>query len=250
MSGGARNERRHKQAAAQARLAAAGITVPPSKLEANRIPLIVTGAVVAIAVMAAVVGYVLWTRPVTPTYGAVAGADGVVTAGRGPVAVDLYEDFLCPGCRALDERDGNALTTALNDGKVTVRFHMLGFLDSRTNPPGYSTRAADASLCAAAAGIYGPYRQKLFADQPAEGSAGLTDDQLVAFGTELGATGDFAGCVKGSTHDAAIASATEAARASAPLKTNGTFGTPTIVVGGTRADLNDADWLTRAIGGR
>lgn len=250
MSGGARNEKRRQQEARAARLAAAGITVPESKYAKNRVPVIAAVVVLVLVVVVAGGLFYLNNRPVTPTFTATASG-AVVTAGSGPVVVDLYEDYLCPGCLALEKRDGNAIVTALNDGRITVKYHMLGLLDARTKPAGYSTRAADAALCAASAGIYGSYHKKLFDEQPAENSAGLTDDQLIAFGTELGAGGDFATCVKGTTNDAAITKETDAATGSAALENEaGVFGTPTVAIGGKRVDINNSAWLDDALAGK
>jgi protein-disulfide isomerase len=248
MSGGERNAKRRQQAEREARLAAAGIRVPQSPLQKNRTPMIAAAVVIALVVVVAGGWYYLTSRPVTPTFPATASG-AVVTAGTGPVVIDVYEDFLCPGCLALEERDGNKIIGALNDGKLTVKYHMLGLLDARTKPAGYSTRAADASLCAAAAGIYGRYHQKLFSVQPAENSAGLTDDQLVSYGTELGAGGDFATCVKGTTHDSAIKKETDAAESSAALKNQGSFGTPAVAKDGKRIDINASGWLDTVLAG-
>lgn len=251
MSGGARNEKRRQQEARAARLAAAGITVPErKKTNTNRVPLIAAAVVLVLVVVVAGGWYYLNGRAATPTFTATASG-AVVTAGSGPVVIDVYEDFLCPGCLALEKRDGNKIISALNDGRITVKYHMLGLLDARTKPAGYSTRAADASLCAAAAGIYGAYHQKLFAEQPAEGSAGLTDDQLVTFGTALGAGGDFGTCVKGTSNDAAIKKETTSATGSAALKNEqGAFGTPTVAIGGKRVDINSSSWLDDALAGK
>ena len=113
----------------------------------------------------------------------------MVTAGQpaAPVTIDVYEDFLCPFCERFETRNGDALTAALNEGKVKVNYHALNILDARTTPPGYSTLAANAALCAVPAGIWPAFHARLFAEQPAEGSAGLTAAQLSAIGTELGA---------------------------------------------------------------
>lgn len=249
MSGGERNAKRRQQAEREARLAAAGIRVPQSSVQKNRVPMIAAGVVIALVVVVAAGWYYLSSRPVTPTYTASASG-AVVTAGTGPVVIDVYEDFLCPGCLALEKRDGNKIISALNDGKLTVKYHMLGLLDGRTKPAGYSTRAADASLCAAAAGIYGAYHQKLFSVQPAENSAGLTDDQLVSYGTELGAGGDFATCVKGTTHDSAVKKETDAAESNDALKNQGAFGTPTVAKDGKRIDINASGWLDTVLAGK
>jgi protein-disulfide isomerase len=246
MGGASRNDKRRKQEAAERRLAAAGIRVPQKR---NRTPMIVVAVVLVAAVV--VGGALLVARAlgseVEPTYTATAER-AVVTAGSGPVVIDLYGDYLCPACERFEERYGNEITTALNDGKITVRFHTIAILDEQSNPAGYSTRAGNAALCAVPAGIFPRYHKKLFDEQPAEGSAGLSNDELIAFGAELGAQGDFAGCVQGDTHLDAIAKETEAARKDPALKTNDRFGTPTVAIGGKKVDLNDPSWLQTALG--
>ena len=246
MGGASRNEKRRKQEEAERRLAAAGIRVPQKR---NRTPVVVVAVVIVVAV---VVGAALLVAralggDVEPTY--TAKADGaVVTAGTGPVVIDLYEDYLCPSCERFETRYGSEVTTALNEGKISVRFHTIAILDEQSNPAGYSTRAGNAALCAVPAGIFPRYHKKLFDEQPAEGSAGLTNDQLVAFGTELGAQGDFAACVQGNTNLDAMAAETKKATSDTALQTNGRFGTPTVAVGGKKIDLNDTSWLQNAIG--
>jgi protein-disulfide isomerase len=246
MGGASRYDKRRKQARADARLAAAGIKAPKRSG-------LTTVLVAIVAVAAVLVGVGVYfaraSRDVEPTYTAtVSGA--VVTAGTGPVVVDVYEDFLCPVCERFEQRYGNELTTALNEGKVTAKFHTIAILDDKSNPAGYSSRAANAALCAVPAGIYPQYHKKLFAEQPAEGSAGLSDDQLIAFGTDLGAKGDFAGCVRKGTHAAVVRSETATAVKSPSLQTNGSFGTPTVARDGKRIDMSDASWLKNAIAGK
>jgi protein-disulfide isomerase len=245
MGGASRSEKKRRQAEASRRLAAAGIRVPPKR---NRTPLIVVAVVLVVAVIvgATVLLNQASSTNVTPTYTATA-TGAVVTAGTGPITIDTYEDFLCPQCERFEQRYGNDITNALNSGQITVRFHTIAILDQSTNPPGYSTRAANAALCAAPAGIYPTFREKLFAEQPAEGSAGLTNDQLIAFGTQLGATGDFAGCVNGAANAPAVTAETNAAAADPALQTDGQFGTPTVAIKGAKVDLNNTNWLKDAI---
>ncbi len=248
MGGASRNDKRRRQQDAAERLAAAGIQVPP-KQGPNRTTIIVA-AVLAVVVAAGLAVYFLRGSGTSaaPTYTASKSA-AVVTVGSGPVVVDVYEDFLCPICERFEERYGTDMATAINANQITVRYHPIAILDERTTPEGYSTRAANAALCAVDAGIFPAYHQKLFEAQPAEGSAGLTDDELVAIGTDLKAQGDFAGCVNGSTNTSAVAAETEKAAATPALQTDGQFGTPTVAIGGKKIDLNDSDWLQNAING-
>jgi protein-disulfide isomerase len=183
---------------------------------------------------------------VAPTYTATQSG-AVVTVGSGPVVVDVYEDYLCPICERFEERYGSDLTAALNANQITVRYHSIAILDSRTTPKGYSTRAANAALCSVQAGVFPAYHAKLFASQPAEGSAGLTDAELVAFGTELKAQGDFAGCVNGATNASAVGAETDKATTTPALQTDGQFGTPTVALAGKKVDINNTSWLKDAI---
>jgi protein-disulfide isomerase len=250
MGGAARNEKRRKQDEAARKLAAAGIKVE-RKSGPNRTVIIMVAVVVVFAL--AVGGFIFWQRS-SSSAGDVAASypvtvsGAVVTAGTGPVVVETYEDFLCPQCERFETRYRDEIKTALNENKITVKYHTISILDRATEPQGYSTRAANAALCAAAANIYPGYHDKLFTEQPAEGSSGLTDEQLIAFGTELGAGAEFGTCVTGGTNSAAVAAETDKAAADPALQTDGSFGTPTVVVNGQKIDLNDTSWLQTAIG--
>jgi protein-disulfide isomerase len=228
--------------------------VPGSGRKDNRVKvgIIVATVIVAVFVAAFILVNRPWgsTQPVAATYPV--AVDGVVVAAgqpTAPVTVDVYEDFLCPFCERFETRNRDALTTALNEGRVKVNYHALNILDARTTPPGYSTLAANAALCAVPAGIWPAYHERLFAEQPAEGSAGLTAAQLSAFGTELGAGPGFTQCVEANGNAAAITAATEAASANPALQTDGQFGTPTIAVDGRKIDVSDSDWLQTALAG-
>ncbi|WP_214368323.1 DsbA family protein [Pseudonocardia sp. H11422] len=252
MGGASRSEKQRRQQAAAQRLAAAGITPKKPGPAGNRTALIVVGAVVAIAVVVGLV--VAMTRgsgstPVAANY-PVATSGTIVTAGqaRAPVTVDVYEDYLCSQCERFENAYGDEITTALNEGKIKVNYHATAILDDRTTPPGYSTLAANAGLCAANAGIFPAFHKQLYDEQPSLGSAGFTAAELVAKGNALGAAPGFEQCVTANGNAAAIAAATEAAANTPGLTTDGRFGTPTVAIGGHKVDLNDGDWLTGAIG--
>jgi len=253
VGGASRNERRRRQEAAAPKPSVD--RVPGSGRKDNRVKVGIIVAVVIVVVFATI--FVVLNRPWGSSTQATAASypvavDGVVvTAGQAsaPVTVDVYEDFLCPFCERFETRNADALTAALNEGKVKVNYHALNILDARTTPPGYSTLAANAALCAVPAGIWPAYHARLFAEQPAEGSAGLTAAQLSNIGTELGAGSAFTQCVEGNGNAAAITAATEAASANPALQTDGQFGTPTIAVGGHKIDVSDSDWLQAVLAG-
>ncbi|MEJ8278536.1 DsbA family protein [Pseudonocardia spirodelae] len=240
---------RERREAAQARLQAAGITPPRTSGGTGRI--LAIGAVVLVLALATGV-YVLWEnyRSETAATYAVARDGVVVRAGdqAAPVTVDVYEDYLCPTCKQFENYYASDLTAAVNAKKAKVDYHHIVILDERSTPPGYSTRAANAALCAADAGIFPEYHARLYADQPAEGSAGKSVQELIALGTELKATGDFAGCVTRQANSQAIADATKAAVADPAVSPGGRFGTPTVLVNGVKMDLSNGDWLSRVTG--
>jgi protein-disulfide isomerase len=255
VGGASRNERRRRQEAAAAARKPAIDRVPGSGRQDNRVKVGIIVAVVVVAVIATT--FVLLNRPwgssaqpVAATYPV--AVDGVVVAAgqpTAPVTIDVYEDFLCPFCERFETRNRDALTTALNEGRVKVNFHALNILDARTTPPGYSTLAANAALCAVPTGIWPAFHERLFAEQPAEGSAGLTAAQLSAIGTELGAGPAFTQCVESNGNAAAITAATETVATNPALQTDGQFGTPTVAVGGRKIDVSDSDWLQTALAG-
>jgi protein-disulfide isomerase len=173
----------------------------------------------------------------------------VVVAGKAaPSTVDVYEDFLCPICGRFEANFGGKLTQAINDGKIQVRYHPVAILNRATNPPGYSLRAANAGICSAEVGVFPAYHATLFDGdtQPHEGSAGLTDQQLIDLGNQVSAPAAFASCVTSGRYSKAVTAETNRAAKDPSLRGQGSnsFGTPTVMVNGKRADLSDDDWLT------
>lgn len=245
MGGAERRDRQRRQAQARAR--AAGV-VQKRGIGGGSVALTVVAVVVILAIIVGVVITMQRTQSAAagpePTY-PVSRTGVVVTAGQptAPLTVDLYADYLCPACAQFESVFKAPITTALNDGKMKLNIHPLGYLDTLTAPAGYSTRAANAAICSVDAGIFTAYNEKLFTEQPAEGGAGLTNEQLIAFGTELGAGDSFAQCVNAQSSTPEIAAATEAAANNPDLQTSGQgFGTPTIAIDGKKVDIN-SNWL-------
>jgi protein-disulfide isomerase len=131
--------------------------------------------------------------------GATPEGDGIAL-GQGPARVDAYIDFLCPFCRQFEERSRAALDALLESGAVTLVYHPLGFLD-RLSTTRYSSRASAASGCASDFNRFKPYKDTLFANQPDEGGPGLSQDELIELGAQVGLTdAGFAACVADGAH--------------------------------------------------
>src|SRR5919112_6157695 len=148
-------------------------------------------------------------------------------AGTGPVTIDLYEDFLCPVCREFETTDSATLQQLIAQNKVTVRYHPVAILNEASNGTNYSTRAAGAAAAAAQAGKLAAYHDILYANQPQEGSDGLSNTRLIELGKSAGLTGsDFANAVNKGTYNAWADKVTET------FAQRGYTGTPTIVIAG------------------
>jgi protein-disulfide isomerase len=183
---------------------------------------------VGLLVIAGLIGWSMYaankttdfTRPANTN----AASTGVVT-GSGPVTVDEYIDFLCPHCKAFHDQSGPTIAKLADAKKITLVTHPVAYLDAASTNQ-YSTRSSAASGCAADGGKFTQYADVLFANQPAEGTAGPSDDQLIAFGSQVGLGEPFATCVKDKRYvNWAKHVSTEAGKA-------GVTGTPTVMVNG------------------
>ena len=123
--------------------------------------------------------------------GGILGVTGSTPAGRTPVTVTMWEDFQCPACRAFEAGNHQQLEAWAAQGIVRLVYQPVAFLD-RASTTNYSTRA----LIAAGAVVNGDpaafqaFHDLLYSHQPAEGSAGLTDAQLVDLAVQAGAPRD------------------------------------------------------------
>ncbi|MEP7035778.1 MAG: thioredoxin domain-containing protein [Dermatophilaceae bacterium] len=163
---------------------------------------VVIGAVVAAVLIVGVVAAILIGNG-TKTSGSPSGTAqpaGAISSDGGGIFVnkatvksnaptlDLYEDFQCPTCGALEKAMGPTMTSMSDAGDIKFVVHTLTFLDDNLKNDS-SKRAANAAACASDAGKFLPYHALVFAAQPAQEGAGYTDAQLTSFATEAGITG-------------------------------------------------------------
>ncbi|GIF66343.1 hypothetical protein Ais01nite_43780 [Asanoa ishikariensis] len=185
-------------------------------------------AAVAILVIAGLIGWGVYQSQRSDAGPLVAPASATTTSGEtlgnGPVQVQLYEDFICPHCKDFEATSGSAITDLVNDGKIKVTYNTVAYLDPASTTE-YSTRSAAAAACAADGGKFKEYHDALYAQQPAEGSAGLSNSQLISIGTGMGLNqGSFGQCIDSGRYKPWVASITDAAAKA------GVTGTPTVVV--------------------
>jgi protein-disulfide isomerase len=137
-------------------------------------------------------------------------------------------------------------------GTIKIRYHTMSFLDSSSSGNKYSTRAANAALCASdvSTTAFAAYHKVLFGQdssgakvQPDEGSDGRTDGQLEAYFKQAvpkatsTQTTTFATCVTDQEHAAMVAAITDAA------SKKQVDGTPTVFVNGKKVTATRADVL-------
>ncbi|MCR1161028.1 DsbA family protein [Paenarthrobacter sp. UW852] len=154
---------------------------------------------------------------------------GEAEAGK-PVKVVAYIDFICPVCKRFETTYGDSLTKLRNDGKISLEYRALGFLDQQSTT-NYSSRAANAAACVVNSSPekYADFFNLLFERQPAEGSAGISDKDLKAMATEVGAA-NIDSCVDSKQYRPWVKVATQEAAAI------GVTGTPTVFVDGKQWD--------------
>jgi protein-disulfide isomerase len=203
---------------------------------------------VVVLVVAAIVGFSVYnsqrSKPVATPKGTVSdgGTDsGLAVAGNGPVRVEVYLDFLCPACKSFETNANATLDQFVSQNRITLIWHTLGFLDSRSTT-NYSTRSAAAAGCASDFGQLKAYGNALFASQPPEGSAGLSADQLIDLGGPAGLNSPaFAACVRDQKYKPWVGRITnDAAR-------RGVNATPTLFINGKETTVNTVDDLKAAI---
>ncbi|MGX1162335.1 thioredoxin-like protein [Arthrobacter sp. SLBN-100] len=173
-------------------------------------------------------------------------APGAEAEAGKPVKVVLYIDFICPVCKNFEAQYNEQLTSLRNEGKITVEYRALGFLDSRSTT-NYSSRAANAAACVVneSPEKYAEFVDALFANQPAEGGAGLSDDKLKSMASDIGV--DINSCVDDKTYRPYVKFTTKEAAAI------GVTGTPSVFVEGKQWGKGDSaqtpfpDFLQAAI---
>jgi protein-disulfide isomerase len=217
-----------------------------AKERRRRRTIIISIVAVCAVVAAGLIGLVVWESQ-KPGASAATPATAIddghgIPVSDGPVTVDLYVDLLCPVCKAYETTVGPTLTSLRNQKKVRVVYHLIAILNNSSNPPGYSTRAGSAAGCAADYGKFDEFVQAMFAKQPAEGSAGLSDDEIIQVGASVGLIDPgFAQCVRAEKYSDWMAGNTDAAAA------KNIQSTPTVLVDGKVLTDHSADGLTNAV---
>lgn len=221
-----------------------------ARRERNRRVLLIGGVVLGLLIV--VIGAVV-VQSQRNTVGEKAGAvpagltDGYgVVVGRdsAPTTVTVYEDFQCPYCRDFEQATSDQLQAAVDAGRVKLDYRMVSFLD-RASTNDYSSRALNAAavvLDTSGKDVFVAFHRALFEDQPEEGTAGPTDDELVDVAVEAGAKESDvrAGIEDGRFRQWAL-------NAQDGMSQDGVTGTPTVLVDGEKAGASVQENIDAAL---
>lgn len=224
------------------------VTTGPDEEKLRRSPVLWTilGTLAAITAFGAL-GWYLMQAPPPPALATPAGVTddgghlaGLAAAGTGPTTVEVYQDFLSPDSRAADAAIRPVLDMLLAQNRIRLVWHPLG---GGTSLGDDATRAANAAACAADAGKLRAFADALYANQPAPGRPGLSDDQIMEIAGPVGLNApSFAACVRDQRYRdwVGVVDARAAER--------GVTAAPTVYVNGVRLDRATERELIAAIG--
>lgn len=167
-------------------------------------------------------------------------------AESGAIPIQIWLDYQCPVCNDFEKANAEQIATLVTQGVATVEIHPVAILDRASLGARYSSRAANAAACVS---NYSPnsfydFSAALFANQPAEGTSGLTDEELIAVAGDVGvsSSNNISDCITGENFKSWAADATERATTNpALLSEAGSFGTPTVMVSGKRYTGSPSD---------
>ena len=240
----------------EARAAALRLREEQQKTARRQRTVAVAALVAGLAVIAVVVAVILGQGARSPldevaapagsteSGGIPVGGDGVAgtTSGAadGATTVAVYSDFMCPVCSVFEEVNASTLEEYRERGDVVVEYHPVSILDRFAQGSEYSTRAANAAAVVAdqAPEVFLDFLAALFADQPAENTPGLSDEEIAERAVAAGVPADVAATFADGQFTEWVAAATD--QASQDL---GQLGTPTILIDGENLGTDlQVDW--------
>lgn len=156
-----------------------------------------------------------------------------------PARIVTYLDYGCPYCNQFETTNAAQIEELVAAGYATLEVHPISILDRAFLGTEYATRAANAMACVAAEepDAFLDANAALFANQPAEQTEGLTDDEIRDVLDSAGAlTDEISACIGDRRYEGWVVAATDRTTSDPDLvnPSTGGFGTPTILVNGVR----------------
>lgn len=237
------NNRRDKERREAAAARVAEMRKREQAVARRRRTIQISSAVVVVVIVVVVSAVVLATRGsktiAAQTGGTHATADYGFVVGKAsaPAKLVAYEDFQCPICDNLEKTYGTLMAQNIADGKLSVEYRPVTFLD-RSSLNQYSSRALNAAVCVAKYGgiaDFKKYHDYLYQNQPAENTNGPDNAALIADATKIMGKSDaaVATCINNGTFNAWGTSATNK-WASVTSKFPTGESTPTLLMNGSQ----------------
>ncbi|MEZ0095493.1 thioredoxin domain-containing protein [Streptacidiphilus sp. EB129] len=161
------------------------------------------------------------------------GTDGtVIVYGKAdaPNTLDVYEDFRCPVCSAMEKADGAAVRALADNGTYKIQYHMATFLDTNLNGSGsHAALAAAGAALNESPAMFEAFHTVLYANQPEETVDGFADvNTLLALAGKVPGlrTPAFDQAVTNGTYKAWAGKVTDA------FNSSGVTATPTLLLNG------------------
>jgi protein-disulfide isomerase len=209
--------------------------------ERRRRTLIVSGAVVGVLALAAVVGVIAANTGGKSGKGKTAGPAVAPSGATGkdslairmgaddaPSTLTIWEDFRCPVCAQFENAFRDTVHQLENSGQIKVEYHLATIIDGNLGGSG-SLRAANAAACAQDAGKFSAYHDILYRNQPAESDDAFGDNaKLIGLSGKVPGldTPAFRSCVDDGKHDSWVQKSNTA------FQNGGFQGTPTALLNG------------------
>ena len=164
----------------------------------------------------------------------------VYTNKDAPV-VTVYEDPMCPYCREFERQYGDDLTELAKEGKISIKYMMVNFLDSNSDTGDYSSRIIGALQ--AAAGKDGEtflkFHEWVYENQPMEGTS-LTNEEILDGLSQAGLQ-DTIAYTDERWKESLTADVDETFKSMREAR--GDLGVPTVVFKGELVNTDDPQWL-------
>lgn len=159
----------------------------------------------------------------------------------------VYVDYLCPFCGQFEATNSDSIRTMVEEGAATLEMHPIAILTNKSNGTQYSLRAANAAACVAdtSPDSFFDFNALLFQNQPEEGTAGLTNDEIKSLVEQTGASdvSTIEQCIDDKQFNSWVQEATNRAL-SGPVPNSdlpAITGTPTVLVNGQQFTGNLQD---------
>ena len=156
------------------------------------------------------------------------------SAAGDPVHITTYVDWACPVCKSFEEANFDQIQDMVTSGKAVLEIKPVAIVDRAYTGDRYASRINNAAACIA---NYDPdsflkIEKAVYDKQPAEGSAGLSNNQIIRLMHDSGLDDPKVdACIRGESFKNWVKSTTQRASTDPTLQGPQGFGTPTIVVG-------------------